>query len=170
MAWLIGIDVGGTFTDLVGWDGTRVVTGKVASTEDQSEGVVSGAVDVGLDRLDEPLVALEPELDLRRRRAALAVLSHRRPQEGPDRGWISASLGEDGAVRAVYWWGAEPRDVATWQPRDAAEAAALREFNELAAWFEDRLREDNPDLDPAAWEGRIIFQEGLGAEEIQRLQ
>src|SRR3990170_3546327 len=33
------IDVGGTFTDVVTWDGTRLVTGKVTTTRDQSEGV-----------------------------------------------------------------------------------------------------------------------------------
>lgn len=36
------VDVGGTFTDLVVWDGTTLVTGKVATTLDQSEGVVAG--------------------------------------------------------------------------------------------------------------------------------
>ena len=37
----VGVDVGGTFTDLVALDGTRVTTGKVPSTpDDQSEGVM----------------------------------------------------------------------------------------------------------------------------------
>ncbi len=37
-----GIDVGGTFTDLVDWDGRRLATGKVPSTpEDQSGGVIN---------------------------------------------------------------------------------------------------------------------------------
>lgn len=48
----LGVDVGGTFTDLVGWDGARVVTGKVASTVDQSEGVVEGAIEVGDGAVD----------------------------------------------------------------------------------------------------------------------
>ncbi|MDJ0923306.1 MAG: hydantoinase/oxoprolinase family protein [Acidimicrobiia bacterium] len=40
----LGADVGGTFTDLVGWDGDRLITGKVASSpEDQSIAVVAGA-------------------------------------------------------------------------------------------------------------------------------
>ena len=30
----VGVDVGGTFTDLVALDGTRVTTGKVPSTPD----------------------------------------------------------------------------------------------------------------------------------------
>ena len=37
-----GIDVGGTFTDLVAWDGRHLETGKVPSTpEDQSGGVIN---------------------------------------------------------------------------------------------------------------------------------
>ena len=39
----LGVDVGGTFTDLVTWDGAAISTGKVSSTADQSEGVVAGA-------------------------------------------------------------------------------------------------------------------------------
>lgn len=39
----LGVDVGGTFTDLVRWDGTRLSVGKTSSTEDQSEGVLHGA-------------------------------------------------------------------------------------------------------------------------------
>ncbi len=44
----LAADVGGTFTDLVGWDGERVLAGKTPSTtDDQSVGVVDGAT--GLD-------------------------------------------------------------------------------------------------------------------------
>ena len=39
----LGVDVGGTFTDLATWDGSRLRTGKTSSTPDQSEGVLSGA-------------------------------------------------------------------------------------------------------------------------------
>lgn len=39
----IGIDVGGTFTDVVFVEGPRVTVGKVATTPDQSDGVISGA-------------------------------------------------------------------------------------------------------------------------------
>jgi len=42
---VLGVDVGGTFTDLVAWDGERVVTGKVPTTADQSAGVVAGAIE-----------------------------------------------------------------------------------------------------------------------------
>ena len=41
----LGIDVGGTFTDVAMWDGTAMTVGKVPSTpRDQSEGVMAGAV------------------------------------------------------------------------------------------------------------------------------
>ena len=40
----LGIDVGGTFTDVTMWDGTAMTVGKVPSTpRDQSEGVMAGA-------------------------------------------------------------------------------------------------------------------------------
>lgn len=39
----LGVDVGGTFTDLVRWDGARLIVGKTASTPDQSDGVLDGA-------------------------------------------------------------------------------------------------------------------------------
>lgn len=42
----VGVDVGGTFTDLAAWDGTRLRSGKTMSTVDESEGVLSGAADV----------------------------------------------------------------------------------------------------------------------------
>jgi N-methylhydantoinase A len=43
----VGIDVGGTFTDLVALDGVRVLTGKVPSTpDDQSEGVMNALENV----------------------------------------------------------------------------------------------------------------------------
>ena len=42
----LGVDVGGTFTDLAWWDGARLRVGKTSSTLDQSEGVVAGAREV----------------------------------------------------------------------------------------------------------------------------
>ncbi len=45
----LAADVGGTFTDLIGWDGRRIVSGKVPSTtDDQSLGVVAGAEGLGM--------------------------------------------------------------------------------------------------------------------------
>jgi GNAT superfamily N-acetyltransferase len=49
-------------------------------------------------------------------------------------------------------------------------AQADREFHELAIWFEDKLKEGYSGLDSAAWEGKIVFQEGLDAEEVRRLR
>jgi N-methylhydantoinase A len=42
-----GVDVGGTFTDAVAWDGARLRTAKVATTLDQSEGVLEGLAAAG---------------------------------------------------------------------------------------------------------------------------
>lgn len=42
----LGVDVGGTFTDLAWWDGGRLRTAKTSSTPDQSVGVLSGAGDL----------------------------------------------------------------------------------------------------------------------------
>jgi N-methylhydantoinase A len=44
MARVIGVDVGGTFTDVVVYDGTTVTGRKVPTTEDQSEGVAGAVV------------------------------------------------------------------------------------------------------------------------------
>jgi len=38
----IGVDVGGTFTDVAAWDGRHLTTGKTPTTPDQSDGVVAG--------------------------------------------------------------------------------------------------------------------------------
>ena len=46
---LLGIDVGGTFTDLVAWDGQSVRTGKISTSVDQSEAVVAGAQTLSAD-------------------------------------------------------------------------------------------------------------------------
>ena len=48
---IIGVDVGGTFTDVVGWDGISMRSAKVPTTIDQSDGVIAGARRVG-DRAD----------------------------------------------------------------------------------------------------------------------
>lgn len=42
----VGVDVGGTFTDVVGWDGERLVVDKLSTTPDQSEAVMRGATGV----------------------------------------------------------------------------------------------------------------------------
>jgi N-methylhydantoinase A len=49
---ILGVDVGGTFTDLTLWDGAAVVTAKVPTTPDQSEGVLAGAAELVDGRLE----------------------------------------------------------------------------------------------------------------------
>lgn len=43
---MVGADVGGTFTDVVGWDGTELSVAKPLSTPDRSQGVAAGVVAV----------------------------------------------------------------------------------------------------------------------------
>lgn len=55
MRAVAGVDVGGTFTDLVAWDGSQLVVGKVPSTpQDQSRGVVAAIAQ--LDRAPSKVV------------------------------------------------------------------------------------------------------------------
>ena len=49
-------------------------------------------------------------------------------------------------------------------------AAARRELAALSEWFENRLRQDCAGLDAEDWQGKIVFQEGLGSREIRRLR
>ena len=49
---ILGVDVGGTFTDFFLWDGAQVRTAKLPTTvDDQSEAVLSGAGELA-DRVD----------------------------------------------------------------------------------------------------------------------
>lgn len=43
----VGVDVGGTFTDVAFWDGETLIAAKVPTTPDQSEGVMSGIAVAG---------------------------------------------------------------------------------------------------------------------------
>ncbi len=43
----LGVDVGGTFTDIAVWRDGELVVGKTSTTPDQSEGVVAGAIAAG---------------------------------------------------------------------------------------------------------------------------
>jgi N-methylhydantoinase A len=52
----LGVDVGGTFTDLVWWDGERVRVAKTSSTPDQSDGVVAGSGELLGERASPLLV------------------------------------------------------------------------------------------------------------------
>ena len=46
---IVGVDVGGTFTDLAGWNGKELRTVKVTTTLDQSEGVIEGSSRLGAE-------------------------------------------------------------------------------------------------------------------------
>jgi N-methylhydantoinase A len=73
----LGVDVGGTFTDLVVWDGATVRAGKVATTPDQADGVVAGASGLDAGPLREFLhgttVATNALLERRGARTALVT-------------------------------------------------------------------------------------------------
>lgn len=74
----LGVDVGGTFTDLAWWDGRLLHVGKTSSTSDQSEAVVSGALAVTsgqpVDRiLHGTTVATNALLERRGARTALVA-------------------------------------------------------------------------------------------------
>ena len=76
----LGIDVGGTFTDVAAWDGAAMTVGKVPSTpHDQSEGVMAGAVavvgaaDVRADLLHGTTVATNALLERRGARTLLVT-------------------------------------------------------------------------------------------------
>ncbi len=43
---IVGVDIGGTFTDVVAFDGLKMSTAKVATTRDHSEGVLAGALEL----------------------------------------------------------------------------------------------------------------------------
>jgi N-methylhydantoinase A len=76
MEAVLGVDVGGTFTDLVRWDGTEVTTWKESSTpDDQSVGVIAGAGRMGRsDRfLHGTTVATNALLERRGARTALVT-------------------------------------------------------------------------------------------------
>jgi long-chain acyl-CoA synthetase len=50
-----------------------------------------------------------------------------------------------------------------------AESAKL-EFNDMATWFEARLKTNYQGMEPSAWDGKISFQEGLSETEVGRLK
>ena len=74
---VVGIDVGGTFTDLVALCDGRLVRAKVPSTPNQSDGVLRALASAGLDRTDEirhgTTVATNALLERRGARTALVT-------------------------------------------------------------------------------------------------
>jgi N-methylhydantoinase A len=75
----IGVDVGGTFTDVVRWDGTRLTSAKLATTHNQSEAVADGARQVLGPEADELLLhgtTVATNALLERRGARVALLTN----------------------------------------------------------------------------------------------
>ena len=63
---VVGVDVGGTFTDFAHWDGAQLRTDKVGTTSEQSQGIVAG------------LASFEPELLLHGTTVATNALLQRK--------------------------------------------------------------------------------------------
>ena len=75
----IGVDVGGTFTDVARWDGARLTTAKLPSTADQSVAVAGGARQVGGGAVDPLLLhgtTVATNALLERRGARTALLTN----------------------------------------------------------------------------------------------
>ncbi|MFH1843502.1 MAG: GNAT family N-acetyltransferase [bacterium] len=70
------------------------------------------------------------------------------------------------------YYAAVREELVGWMLHDAdpdLAAHARRHFESLAQWFEERLGAGVPDCDPAVWQGKISYQEGLGEAEQARL-
>ena len=69
------------------------------------------------------------------------------------------------------YYGAVREELVAWIMHDPAPklaAAAEQELHSLATRFESSLA--GACSDPASWQGRIVFQDGLGPEEVAKLQ
>ncbi len=73
---IVGVDVGGTFTDVVAFDGSKVMTAKLATTRDQSEGVLAGALELA-DSAESLLLGttIATNMLLERKGARLALIT-----------------------------------------------------------------------------------------------
>ena len=73
---IVGVDVGGTFTDVVAFDGSKVRTAKVATTRDQSEAVLAGALELA-DSAESLLLGttIATNLLLERKGARVALIT-----------------------------------------------------------------------------------------------
>lgn len=71
------------------------------------------------------------------------------------------------------FYGAIREELVTWIMHKAdplLSLAATERLADLSIWFEGRLSEDYVGMDPTAWQDKIVFQEGLSAREVARLQ
>jgi hypothetical protein len=71
------------------------------------------------------------------------------------------------------FYGPIREELVSWAMHDedpVLAASTLKEFTKLAAWFEENLQSGYGGLDASAWNGKIVFQEGLDTEEVRRLE
>jgi long-chain acyl-CoA synthetase len=71
------------------------------------------------------------------------------------------------------FYGTIREELVTWimhkaDPELSEAAAGI--LVELSDWFEEKLCQDYKGLQPEAWQGKIVFQEGLSEKEVGRLQ
>jgi long-chain acyl-CoA synthetase len=79
----------------------------------------------------------------------------------------------DFARRKPAFYGSVRQELVSWAMLRAdpeLARSARRRFTDLADWFEDRLEAEIGDRPPEAWNGKLVFQEGLDADEIARLR
>ncbi|HOX26790.1 MAG TPA: hypothetical protein PLL30_06375 [Candidatus Krumholzibacteria bacterium] len=93
-----------------------------------------------------------------RAREALALVEYRQPRDDPPRGWLSAAAAPGGEVHLVFWWGAEPRDTATWRPELGAPAVVelLAAAGGRVVWGGDGAAAAIASGWPAAGRGRAL--------------
>jgi hypothetical protein len=71
------------------------------------------------------------------------------------------------------FYGSIREELVSWALHEqdpALAAAADAEMSKLSAWLEVKLRDGYVGLDPEAWAGKVVFQEGLSENEIARLE
>ena len=147
----IGIDVGGTFTDVVFVDGPRVTVGKVATTPDQSDGVIAGARAAG---------AVNQALLVHGTTAATnALLEHK---------GVRVAMVVDGGFRDILEIGRSDRpalyDLSVQRPRRLVERDDR--FETTDPDLIDRLVERSPDVIVVAL--KDAYRDGSAEAELRR--
>ncbi len=146
----IGIDVGGTFTDVVFVDGPRVTVGKVATTADQSVGVIAGARAAG--------AANQPLLVHGTTTATNALLEHKGAR---------VAMVVDGGFRDVLEIGRSDRpslyDISVQRPRQLVDRA--HRFEATDPDLIGRLVDSVPDVVVVAL--KDAYRDGAAEAEIR---
>ncbi|PJA74057.1 hypothetical protein CO151_11865 [bacterium CG_4_9_14_3_um_filter_65_15] len=115
--------------------------------------------------------------DLTALRKRLAYYRHRLDWPADDRtrtifGDLLRMLADFGRYHLEFY-SAIRAELFSWiRHHEDAELSRLADtiMAELGAWFETRMHAGYAGLDPALWEGKIAFQEGLNARESSRLE